>query len=64
MNYNKEQFPANIADLIEQCEEVVSKIQICFAKPDSLTVKDLYQINKGHKQKDFISKFRFLAIQN
>lgn len=58
MNYNEELFPVNIADLIEKCEKVISEIQTCFSNPDCLTVKELYHCDKGHKQKDFISKLR------
>ena len=58
MNYNGEHFPTDISDLIIKCEEVIAKIQTSFSNPDCLTVKELYHSDKGHKQKDFISKLQ------
>ena len=56
MNYNQELFPGNITLLIQKCDFGILKIQESFSSPECLIVKDLYHIDKGHKQKDFIQK--------
>ena len=58
MNYNQEPFPADINLLIQKCDNVILKIQQSFSSRKCLIVKDLYQPDKGHKQKDFIQKLK------
>lgn len=58
MNYNQEPFPVDINELIQKCEAVILKIEDRFLNPECLIVKDLYQPDKGHKQKDFIQKLQ------
>ncbi|SHH07508.1 hypothetical protein SAMN05443549_11524 [Flavobacterium fluvii] len=58
MNYNKEPFPNDITLLVQKCDAVILKIQESFSNPECLTVKDLYHIDKGRKQIDFINKLQ------
>lgn len=61
MNYNQEPFPADINELIKKCDAVILKIQESFSNPECLIVKDLYQPDKSHKQKDFIQKLQVIC---
>lgn len=58
MNYNQEPFPSDITELIHKCDIVIIKIQESFSSPECLIVKDLYKLDKSHKQKDFILKLQ------
>lgn len=58
MNYNQEEFPDDFEGLIKKCDIVIENINTHFSNPDFLSVKELYHIEKGHKQKDFLTKLQ------
>jgi len=55
-NLHTLKFPVDINELIQKCENLVSKIQTSFLDKNCILIKDLYLENKGHKQKDFLNK--------
>lgn len=61
MNYNHEPFPSDITQLIQKCDAVILKIEESFSNPECIIVKDLYLLDKGHKQKDFIQKLQVVC---
>lgn len=58
MNYNNEPFPNDINELIKKCDDVIDRIQKRFSDNGCLIVKDLYDNDKGHRQKDFVKKLQ------
>lgn len=61
MNYNNEPFPADINLLVKKCDAIILQIQENFSNHKCLIVKELYHIDKGHKQKDFIQKLQVVC---
>lgn len=53
---NIETFPKDISVLIKKCEDVVLFIDNQFRKKECVFIKELYHLDKGHKQKDFLNK--------
>lgn len=58
MNYNKENFPININELIQKCEKTIITINERFAKKDCLVIKDLYVENTSQRSIDFLDKLQ------
>jgi hypothetical protein len=58
MNYNQEKFPDDFTQLIKKCDRVIENINKHFSGPNCLSVKELYLSDKGHKQKDFLTKLQ------
>ncbi len=58
MNYKDEEFPKNINDLIEKCEQTIINIIERFNDPNCITVGDLYFPERGLKQDDFLIKLQ------
>lgn len=58
MNYNDDEFPEDINQLIQKCEETILIINNRFASQDCAVVEDLYLENKSVRQKDFLDKLQ------